>query len=53
MSKGKDFETLVALVERAVNNLPGIEVFHDVKLPTGYGSERQIESLTFPPNKIK
>ena len=43
MNKGKDFEALVALVEKAVHNLPGVEVLHDVKLPTKYGRERQID----------
>jgi predicted helicase len=43
VNKGKDFEALVALVERAVHNLPGVEVLHDVKLPTKYGGERQID----------
>ncbi|MGI8583895.1 MAG: restriction endonuclease [Chitinophagaceae bacterium] len=43
MNKGKDFEALVALVEKAVHNLPGVEVLHDVKLPTKYGGERQID----------
>ena len=42
MNKGKDFEALVALVEKAVHNLPGVEVLHDVKLPTKYGGERQV-----------
>lgn len=43
MNKGKDFEALVTLIERAVHNLPGVEVLHDVKLPTKYGGERQID----------
>lgn len=43
MNKGKDFEALVALVEKAVHNLPGVEVLHDVKLPTKYAGERQID----------
>lgn len=43
MNKGKDFEELVTLVERAVHNLPGVEVLHDVKLPTKYGGKRQID----------
>jgi len=43
LNKGKEFEALVALVEKAVHNLPGVEVFHDVKLPTNYGGKRQID----------
>jgi hypothetical protein len=43
VNKGKDFEELVTLVESAVNNLPGVEVLHDVKLPTKYGGKRQID----------
>ena len=31
MNKGKEFEAFVALIERAVNTLPGVEVLHDVK----------------------
>jgi hypothetical protein len=45
MDKGKSFEALVALVERAMNSLPGVEVLHDVKMPTRYGGERQIDIL--------
>jgi len=43
VNKGKDFEKLVTLVESAVHNLPGVEVLHDVKLPTKYGGKRQID----------
>lgn len=45
MNKGKEFEKLIATVEEAVHNLPGVQVLHDVKLPTKYGGERQIDIL--------
>jgi hypothetical protein len=45
MGKGKDFEAFVVVVERAMNGLPGVEVLHDVKMPTRYGGVRQIDIL--------
>lgn len=43
--KGKEFEELIAAVEEAVHDLPGVQVYHNVKLPTNYGGKRQIDIL--------
>lgn len=45
MNNGKEFEELVAIIEKVVHDLPGVKVLHNVKLPTNYGSERQIDIL--------
>lgn len=45
VKKGKEFEKLIATVEEAVHNLPGVQIVHDVILPTKYGGERQIGIL--------
>jgi hypothetical protein len=45
MNKGREFEELITLVERAVHNLTGVSVQHNVKLPAKHGGERQIDVL--------
>lgn len=45
MSKGIDFEILVARIEKAFHNLPGAEVIHNIKLKTDKGVTRQIDIL--------
>lgn len=45
MNKGREFEELVAFIERIFHNLPGAEVQHNVKLKNNKGVERQIDIL--------
>jgi hypothetical protein len=45
MNKGRNFEKFIADIERALNNLPDVKVFHDVKLPDTTGGKRQIDVL--------
>lgn len=45
MNKGKQFEELVTLIEKAVHPMQGVKVLHDVKLPAKYGRDRQIDVL--------
>jgi restriction endonuclease len=45
MGKGRDFEKLVSDIERALYNLPGVTVTHDIKLPDVNGGKRQIDVL--------
>lgn len=45
MSKGKDFEKLIAAVEEGVHDFPEARVLHNVMLPTKYGGKRQIDIL--------
>lgn len=45
MRIGKEFELLVATIERAVHNFPGTKVEHNVKMCTNYGVDRQIDVL--------
>jgi hypothetical protein len=45
MNKGKKFELLVAEIERALHNIPGITVEHNIRLTDSNGCERQIDVL--------
>lgn len=41
----KEFEQLVASIEAALRNQPGVTVTHNAKLPSSYGPLRQIDVL--------
>lgn len=45
MKKSKEFERLVAAIERVLQNRPNVKIWHNVKLKTKKGSERQIDIL--------
>lgn len=45
MKKSKEFERLVAVIERVLHNRPNVKVWHNVKLKTKKGNERQIDIL--------
>lgn len=45
MSKGSDFEKLVADLERDLSPLPGVKVIYNVKMPDSQGGTRQIDVL--------
>ncbi len=45
MSRGKEFEQIVAEIEEILNKHPDVEIQKDVRLLTSYGAKRQIDIL--------